>query len=189
MTSVEPATHVPVPSAAALPGSGASPDSGLFFGDLLDIVNPLQHIPIVSTIYRAITGDQIKTFPKIAGDALFGGVVGFASSVADSIFEKITGKSVGDTVLAWVEKEFSIPPSAIALTAPAASAPRALIAPAMEPSAVSEAALDSIVIPGHGAMPMTPTRKGVDPELAVRAATAYRSTIDVARSTAGTALH
>ena len=27
------------------------------FSDLLDIINPLQQLPIVSTIYRAITGD------------------------------------------------------------------------------------------------------------------------------------
>ncbi|HEY4164992.1 MAG TPA: hypothetical protein VGM59_18140, partial [Dongiaceae bacterium] len=40
----------------------------LFFGadgkfgwdDFLDVINPLQHIPIVSQIYRAITGDQIN---------------------------------------------------------------------------------------------------------------------------------
>ena len=29
------------------------------FDDLIDVINPLQHLPIVSTIYRAITGDEI----------------------------------------------------------------------------------------------------------------------------------
>jgi hypothetical protein len=101
------------PTAANAQGS----DRGFSFGDLLDIVNPLQHIPVVSTIYRAITGDQIKTFPKIAGDMLYGGVAGFFSSVADTIFEKITGKNVGDTVLAWVEGEFSKPAARISTRA------------------------------------------------------------------------
>ena len=108
------------PAAAAATVSG--PDERFSFHDLIDIVNPLQHIPVVSTIYRAITGEHIKTFPKIAGDTLFGGVTGFLSSVADTIFERITGKSVGDTVLSWVEDEIS-PSSTTAPTAVASAAP------------------------------------------------------------------
>jgi len=113
--------HVTVQPAAAAAASTAAPsaDEGFSFSDLIDIVNPLQHIPVVSTLYRAITGDQIKTFPKIAGDTLFGGITGFVSSVADTIFQKITGKSVGDTVLGWVEDELS--PSTKAPTAVASA--------------------------------------------------------------------
>ena len=33
---------------------------GFTFLDMLDIINPLQHIPVVSTLYRAITGDTIE---------------------------------------------------------------------------------------------------------------------------------
>ena len=32
--------------------------NGFSFHDLLDTINPLQHLPVVSTIYRAITGDR-----------------------------------------------------------------------------------------------------------------------------------
>ncbi|MBT5049270.1 MAG: hypothetical protein HOM58_12290 [Rhodospirillaceae bacterium] len=32
---------------------------GFSFGDFLDIINPLQHIPVVSTIYRMVTEDEI----------------------------------------------------------------------------------------------------------------------------------
>jgi hypothetical protein len=126
MTAVDFSAHVANPLAAgpaAAAATASKTDEGFTFHDLLDIVNPLQHIPVVSTIYRAITGDQIKTFPKIAGDTLFGGVTGFLSSVADTIFEKITGKSVGDTVLAWVEDEIS--PASTTATAVAAGAPAA----------------------------------------------------------------
>ncbi len=49
------------------------------FDDVLDVVNPLQHFPIVGTVYRALTHDQIKTPEKIAGDTLYGGVMGLAS--------------------------------------------------------------------------------------------------------------
>lgn len=126
MTAVDFSAHVTNPLAAgpaAAAATASTTGEGFTFHDLLDIVNPLQHIPVVSTIYRAITGDQIKTFPKIAGDTLFGGVTGFLSSVADTIFEKITGKSVGDTVLAWVEDEIS--PTNTTATAVAAGAPAA----------------------------------------------------------------
>ena len=40
---------------------------GMTFLDFLDIINPLQHIPLVSTIYRKITGDTIDPASRIAG--------------------------------------------------------------------------------------------------------------------------
>ena len=94
-------------SAIAPAGAASSDDEGFSFDDFVDMVNPLQHIPVVGTLYRAITGDKMNTVPKILGDTLYGGVTGFVSSVADTIFEKVTGKSVGDTVLAFVEDVFS----------------------------------------------------------------------------------
>ena len=33
-------------------------DADLTFDDLIDVINSLHHLPIVSTIYCAITGDQ-----------------------------------------------------------------------------------------------------------------------------------
>jgi membrane-associated protease RseP (regulator of RpoE activity) len=222
------------PAAAAATVSG--PDEGFSFHDLIDIVNPLQHIPVVSTIYRAITGEHIKTFPKIAGDTLFGGVTGFLSSVADTIFERITGKSVGDTVLSWVEDEISpsstTAPTAVASAAPAngSNTPAAtatmsfgdrlvawvedLVSPSQpatalasaapattavataaptpltpEPANVSPASLDTIVIPGQTALMMAMSRRNIDQELAARAASAYRSTLNVSDKAAASALH
>ena len=129
MTIVDNALRTPPAVAAAAPAvATAAPstdESGLTFDDLVDIVNPLQHLPVVSTLYRAITGDQIKTFPKIAGDTLYGGVMGFAGSMADTIFEKITGKSFGDTVLAKVEDLFSPSSAGATPTAIASAAPPA----------------------------------------------------------------
>jgi len=75
-------------------------DSGFSFGDLLDVINPLQHIPVISTLYRHLTGDTIGTGAKLAGDTLYGGVTGLICSAADSAFEEVTGKGVGDTVYA-----------------------------------------------------------------------------------------
>ncbi len=70
------------------------------FGDLLDLINPLQHIPIVSTIYREITGDKIGQAAKLTGDTLFGGVIGLVASVVDTSLQAATGKDTGETVIA-----------------------------------------------------------------------------------------
>jgi hypothetical protein len=55
-------------------------EDGFTFGDIIDIINPLQHIPIVNSIYRKITGDTIAPAMEIAGAALFGGPLGAAIS-------------------------------------------------------------------------------------------------------------
>lgn len=77
-------------------------EDGFSFFDLIDIVNPLQHIPVVSTIYRRITGDTLDPLPRIAGGALFGGVIGFATSAVNAMIDGATGKDIGEHVLAFL---------------------------------------------------------------------------------------
>ena len=98
MSSPSPATEN-VTSTATKTGNQ---DEG-FFHHLLDVVNPLQHLPVIGTIYRAITGEHIGPVEKIAGDALYGGLWGAVSSVADVALEQITGKSAEDTVMGWLK--------------------------------------------------------------------------------------
>jgi hypothetical protein len=213
-----PAAAATTPAAPAAAGS----DTGFSFNDLLDIVNPLQHIPVVSTIYRAISGDTIKTFPKIAGDTLYGGLEGLASSVADTVFTKITGKSVGDTVLDFAEKELGLSkpaatgvaaadapasPTTASISTPAgedfvdrafdwvghlftgspATAPVSAVAPANLPVvATAQPAMlhgatdtsDAIVVPGQDELLMALNRNGVGSDVALRAADAYRRTMN-----------
>ena len=75
-------------------------DNGLFgkdgftFFDFLDIINPLQHIPVISTIYRAITGDQIDPGSRIAGATLFGGPLGGALASMDVAIKHKTGLDI-----------------------------------------------------------------------------------------------
>lgn len=76
-------------------------DDGLTFGDVLDVINPLQHIPVVSTFYREWTGDQIDPVPRIAGGALFGGVMGAVTSLVNVIVDEITGSDVGEHIMAF----------------------------------------------------------------------------------------
>jgi hypothetical protein len=72
---------------------------GFSFGDLIDLVNPLQHIPGVSTVYRAITGDEIGIGPRLLGGAMLGGVVGFGIAASNAAVEYETGKDLGDHML------------------------------------------------------------------------------------------
>lgn len=69
------------------------------FDDILDIVNPLQHIPIVSTIYRSATGDEISPGSRIIGGALFGQLFGLIASIVNVVVEAVTGKDIGGHVM------------------------------------------------------------------------------------------
>jgi hypothetical protein len=87
-------------SAAGTKGSVADGDQDLSFWDVLDIVNPLQHIPIVGTIYRAVTGDEIKPAMQIGGDILYGGVIGGMASIANAVLQEASGKDLGGHIMA-----------------------------------------------------------------------------------------
>lgn len=112
---VPPPLPAPPPEPAAL-SKGAAPgnkhgdgfdlfgEDGLTFADLIDVVNPLQHIPIVSAIYRSVTGDQIAAGPRIAGGALFGGPIGAAVATVNASIQEGTGKDVGGHVMALFER-------------------------------------------------------------------------------------
>mgnify|MGYP001546833661 CR=1 FL=1 len=85
----------PMPAAATLPNakiSSASP--GKIFHDVLDTINPLEHIPIISSLYRAATGSQIAAGARIVGDTIYGGIYGFFSAVANTVSEAVTGKDI-----------------------------------------------------------------------------------------------
>jgi hypothetical protein len=76
------------------------PEVDLAFADILDLFNPLQHIPIVSSIYRAITGDEISGTAKVLGGALFGGPLGFVAGMVDAISAQVAGGDLGEMAIA-----------------------------------------------------------------------------------------
>jgi len=76
-------------------------DDGFGFDDFLDIINPLQHVPLIGTAYRALTGDKIETPAKLAGGALFGGLFGFLGAVGSTAYEEVVGESVDQTLLSF----------------------------------------------------------------------------------------
>ena len=80
---------------AASPSVSTTPKQEKYgFKDILDVINPLQHIPIVDHIYRSLTGDTIKPSGEVLGGALYGGPLGAASGLFNVIFEHETGKDM-----------------------------------------------------------------------------------------------
>ena len=72
------------------------------FDDFLDIINPLHHLPVISSIYREMTGDQISPHARIIGGGIFGGGSGFVAAIANAISEEATGRDLGDNLMAAV---------------------------------------------------------------------------------------
>lgn len=69
------------------------------FGDILDMINPLHHIPLVGSLYRDITGDGIKPVSRIIGGAVFGGAAGAGSALVNVIIEEETGRDIAGNVM------------------------------------------------------------------------------------------
>lgn len=77
------------------------------FSDFLDLINPIEHIPGVSSIFRSLSGDKIHPISRVAGDILYGGVFGLGSAVfgaagavADCVSEASTGHDATGMVVA-----------------------------------------------------------------------------------------
>lgn len=157
--------------------SGAAPHES-FFHHLWDVINPLQHLPVIGTIYRAITGEHLDPVEKIAGDTLYGGLWGAVSSIADVAFESITGKSFEDTALALFKSDDKIKVASTKVAVPTINANVSLPSadlPALPTTTVAANAPANI--PGSmdvAALTNALSSKGVDSDTASRALYAYR---------------
>ena len=169
----------PSPAAEKVTSTATTDQSGNqdegFFHHLLDVVNPLQHLPVIGTIYRAITGEHIGAVEKIAGDTLYGGLWGAVSSVADVAFEGVTGKSVEDTVLGWLKGDpntgvakISVPTIQVAQSLPSSDTP------ALPSTSVAANPPDG---PDVAMLSASLTAKGITGDMATRAIDAYRRAI------------
>lgn len=81
-----------------------SGNDGVTFADFLDVVNPLHHLPIIGTIYRAITGDEISLGARLLGSGLFGGPLGFLAAGINAAFEEISGGNIAQHAIALFEE-------------------------------------------------------------------------------------
>jgi hypothetical protein len=80
--------------------SGFWGEDGFSFSDLIDAVNPLNHIPIVSGLMEQETEHKVSTAAKLIGGALLGGPIGFVVGLIDAVFEQATGKGAAESMVA-----------------------------------------------------------------------------------------
>ena len=129
---------------------------GPSFSDFLDIINPLQHIPVVSTIYQAVTGDHQGAVSDVVGGILWGGPIGLVSAMADLAVQDGTGKSIGANVASL----FTDGPDTDTVTATAAATAAVQAAPAADAPAPVPTAVEVAAIPTPVATPATPAPAG-----------------------------
>jgi hypothetical protein len=146
---------------AASPDFKPFGDDGLTFDDFIDVINPLQQLPVIGSIYRWLTGDTISPAARIAGGALFGGPIGLAGSIGSLIVEGITGAPNDQEVLTAVlgpspfAEEAPADAAALAAASPPAGNPEAMLAPAAgAPSPSTPWAAPAL--PPSSAMPTLP---------------------------------
>jgi len=99
----EPVAQVAAPQAAEKP-SGIWQSGKFSFGDFIDMINPLQHLPVISGIYRKFTGDEMGDAARMIGGAIYGAVLGswisgLASAVANVFVSHSTGKDIPEHVM------------------------------------------------------------------------------------------
>ena len=189
MSAVRPtATLTPpvVPALSAGAGKFAKPEHQSFgFADILDIINPLQHIPVVSTLYRKLTGDEMSPTAEIAGGALFGGLLGAVTSLADVIWTQATGKDFGNTVMAWLGFDGADSKTQFAQAEPVQQLAVADVSPVSALQIPTPAMpAPPRVDPDMPALIEAMEKQGVELDVALRAAAAYRNAIGLTELTA-----
>lgn len=95
-TNDRPTADISKTSATTTPDD--TDDNTLSFGDFIDVINPLQHLPIVGSIYRAVTGDTLKPAAQVTGGILYGaltgtGVISGAMVVAEAVWTEHNGNA------------------------------------------------------------------------------------------------
>jgi len=99
----EPAGKVEIKPEKTQPAgkSERSEEKSFSLFDLLDVINPLHHIPIIGSLYRSVSGDEIKAPARIFGGGIFGGLIGALSGLVNALFSEATGKDIGEHLLAF----------------------------------------------------------------------------------------
>lgn len=83
-------------------------DGSIGWGDAVDMVNPIQHVPIVSDAYSALSGDDQGYVTSILGSLLLGASpVTVAATAADIGVEVLSGHSVAGHAWQFAQDTYS----------------------------------------------------------------------------------
>ena len=64
---------------------------GFNFSDYLDVMNLLQRLPVISGLYRSMTGAETSGATRISGGTLYGGSLGSLGALTYIVIEEATG--------------------------------------------------------------------------------------------------
>jgi hypothetical protein len=107
MQEIQPITknnvHSSIKTAQQNPSESFWGKDGFTFGDVIDIFNPIQHLPVVANYYRQQTNDDASEGSKVVGGVLFssllGGVLGVVTSIANSVVRHETQQDVEEHLI------------------------------------------------------------------------------------------
>jgi len=106
-TNTTPATQSGVSTDKGFELFGAD---GLTFFDVIDMVNPLQQIPLVGQLYRRFTGDDFDPGSRVIGGALYFGPIGAAAAVVNVAVDETTGKDIGEHMISMIDDSGTLSP-------------------------------------------------------------------------------
>lgn len=110
----------PAPAPPQADAGSDGEENSLTFDDLVDVINPLHHLPVVSTIYRAVTGDEISNHARAIGGGLYGGPIGLLAAGATMAAEEAMGLTTSASLASFFSGEEDA--AEVAAAAPARSA-------------------------------------------------------------------
>ena len=99
--TLKPTTAFAPTPMAADPAPADWGGDGFGFNDFLDLINPLQHVPGVSTLYRAVTGDAIADEARFIGHIVYGGPLGLIAATAETLATDRDGRGLSENLAAW----------------------------------------------------------------------------------------
>lgn len=70
-------------------GSGLPQPLQVSHADMMHCLNPLQYVPVVGTIYRAVTGEQIPSTVQVAAAGITGGPLSMIASAFTMLLEEL----------------------------------------------------------------------------------------------------
>ena len=133
------------------------------FGDLVDIVNPLQHIPGVANVYRAITGDTISAPARFMGSMLFMGPVGLVMTKADTLAMNADGELASEQLIAAISGRQADSGIVTAKTNLPDTAPTSAVTATMTTAPAIPPAIASATTGGIGPnLPTEPSKAGLE---------------------------
>jgi hypothetical protein len=119
-------SSAPAPAASVQPARSSHHE--LSFHDILSVLNPIQYLPVLGTIYRAATGDVIPEPLRVGGSLLFSGLlsgpIGLIVNIAVTMAEKATGVDPEKIVAAQLQMPATrAAPADVAAAAPDVAEP------------------------------------------------------------------